>query len=173
MREEKTNIVLIGMPGAGKSTVGVLLAKQMSKDFVDTDVLIQVEEGRLLQDIVDNDGYMLLRAIEERVLLGLACKNCVISTGGSAVYSDTAMLHLKANGITVFLDVDIATLNSRVHDYETRGLAKRHDQTFAELFDERLALYRKYADLTINCIGRTQDEVCSDILRVVREAGES
>ncbi|NLI29497.1 MAG: shikimate kinase [Nitrospiraceae bacterium] len=152
------------MPGAGKSTIGVLLAKQTSKDFIDTDVLIQVAEGSLLQDIVDSQGYLVLRAIEERVLLGLSCCNCVVATGGSAVYSDAAMQHLKAGGMTVFLDVDIATLNSRVHDYETRGLAKRPDQSFAELFEERLVLYRKYADLTVNCIGLTQEEVCSKII---------
>ena len=152
------------MPGAGKSTIGVLLAKQTSKDFIDTDVLIQVAEGSLLQDIVDSQGYLVLRAIEERVLLGLSCCNCVVATGGSAVYSDAAMQHLKAGGMTVFLDVDIATLNSRVHDSETRGLAKRPDQSFAELFEERLVLYRKYADLTVNCIGLTQEEVCSKII---------
>lgn len=152
------------MPGAGKSTIGVLLAKQTSKDFIDTDVLIQVAEGSLLQDIVDSQGYLVLRAIEEGVLLGLSCCNCVVATGGSAVYSDAAMQHLKAGGMTVFLDVDIATLNSRVHDYETRGLAKRPDQSFAELFEERLVLYRKYADLTVNCIGLTQEEVCSKII---------
>jgi len=156
------------MPGAGKSTVGVLLAKQTSKDFVDTDVLIQVAEGRLLQDIVDSEGYLVLRAIEERVLLGLSCCNCVVATGGSAVYSDAAMQHLKTGGMTVFLDVDIATLNSRVHDYETRGLAKRPEQSFAELFEERLLLYRKYADLTVNCIGLTQEEVCSKIIMGMR-----
>lgn len=169
MDKEHPNIVLIGMPGAGKSTVGIVLAKQMSKDFVDTDVLIQVAEGRTLQDIVDSNGYMALRAIEERVLLGLACRNCVISTGGSAVYSDTAMQHLKAHGICVFLEVDIATLNARVHDYETRGLAKRPDQTFAELFAERLLLYRNYADVTVNAIGLTHEEVCSRIIRSVTE----
>ena len=163
MTDAKPNIILIGMPGAGKSTVGIILAKQLSKDFVDTDVLIQVSQGRILQDIVDNDGYLVLRAIEERVLLGLACTNCVVSTGGSAVYSDAAMQHLKARGLAVFLDVDVATLNSRVHDYETRGLAKRPEQTFAELFEERLVLYRKHADLTVNCIGLTQEEACSRI----------
>lgn len=164
---KKPNVILIGMPGAGKSTVGILLAKQMSKDFVDTDVLIQVAEGRLLQDIVDNDGYMALRAIEERVLLGLACRNCVVSTGGSAVYSAASMYHLKAHGIAVFLDVDIATLNARVHDYETRGLAKSPEQSFAELFEERLLLYRQYADLVVNCIGLTQEQVCARIIKGV------
>ncbi len=156
------------MPGAGKSTVGIILAKQLSKDFIDTDVLIQVSEGRILQDIVDNDGYMALRAIEEKVLHGLTCSNCVIATGGSAVYSDRAIRHLKGHGIAVFLDADVATLNARVHDYEARGLAKRPEQTFAELFEERLVLYRKYADLTVNCIGLTQEEVCARVVQGIQ-----
>ncbi|KAF0183178.1 MAG: shikimate kinase [Nitrospirae bacterium] len=169
MTPQKSTIILIGMPGAGKSTVGIILAKQLSKDFVDTDVLIQVSQGRVLQDIVDNDGYLVLREIEELVLLGLACDNCIISTGGSAVYSDTAMNHLKTSGICVFLDVDIETLRARVNDYEVRGLAKRPDQTFAELFEERLILYRKYADVTVNCIGVTQEEVCRSIIQGIQE----
>ncbi len=165
MTPQRSSIILIGMPGAGKSTVGIILAKRLSKDFIDTDVLIQVTEGRNLQDIVDNEGYMALRAIEEKMLLGLTCFNCVVSTGGSAVYSERAIRHLKEQGIAVFLDADIATLNSRVCDYEVRGLAKRPDQTFAELFEERLVLYRKYADLTVNCVDLAQEEVCAQIIQ--------
>ena len=91
LTQTTSNIILIGMPGAGKSTVGVILAKLTSRDFVDTDVLIQTSQGRTLQDIVDTEGYALLRKIEEEVLLGLSVRNCVIATGGSAVYSDSAM----------------------------------------------------------------------------------
>lgn len=159
-----SNIVLIGMPGSGKSTVGVILAKKTLRDFVDTDILIQKSLSRPLQDIVDNDGYLALREIEERVLLDLHVQNHVISTGGSAVYGDAAMHHLKADGIAVFLDVTLDTLEARVPDFSTRGLAKRPDQSFAELFEERNALYRKYADIAIKCDGLTVDEVCALIM---------
>jgi shikimate kinase len=168
MIHKRPNLILIGMPGAGKSTVGVILAKLASRDFVDTDVLIQTSQGRTLQDIVDKDGYLFLRKIEEEVLLGLSVCNCVIATGGSAVYSDSAMAHLKSGGIVIFLDVDMPTLESRIHDYGTRGLAKRADQSFADMFQERFALYTQYADITIKCAGLTHEEVCAGILESMR-----
>jgi shikimate kinase len=152
------------MPGSGKSTVGVILAKRTSRDFVDTDLLIQTHENRKLQDIVDHDGYVALRQIEERVLLGLSVRRHVIATGGSAVYSDRAMAHLKSDGRVIFLDVNLATLKSRIPDFSTRGLAKRPEQTLHELFDERFALYAKYADLTLSCDRLTHEEVCAAIL---------
>jgi shikimate kinase len=164
MTRSPSNIVLIGMPGSGKSTIGVILAKRKSMDFVDTDILIQRSAGRPLQEIVDQEGYMALRSIEEEVLLGLNCRDHVVATGGSAVYSHAAMEHLKKEGVVFFLDVDLDTLKSRIHDYATRGLAKRPDQTLEELFDERFALYTKYADVTIGCAGMTHEEVCSAIL---------
>jgi shikimate kinase len=164
MAETRSNIVLIGMPGAGKSTIGVILAKMMTKDFVDTDVLIQLSESRLLQDIVDNEGHMALRKIEENVILQMRCRNHVIATGGSAVYSKAAMEHLGSTGDIVFLDVDLPTLEARVRDFGTRGLAKRADQTFADLFRERRPLYKKYARITLECSGHTQEEVCAMII---------
>lgn len=171
MVESRSNIVLIGMPGSGKSTVGVLLAKRTGRDFVDTDVLIQTIHNRQLQDIVDRDGYLELRRIEEEILLKLDCRNHVIATGGSAVYSPAAMAHLKSRGVMVFLHVDLATLRSRVQDYATRGLAKRPDQSLDDLFAERLALYKAYGDITINCIGLTHEAVCDQIERVLPHAG--
>jgi shikimate kinase len=164
MHASPSNIVLIGMPGSGKSTVGVLLAKRTGKAFVDTDLLIQMQTGRSLQDIVDRDGYLELRRIEETALLDLSCRDMVIATGGSAVYSDKAMEHLRKDGIVIFLKVGLETLATRVSDYETRGLAKRPDQTIDDLFEERCALYRKYADVTIDAEGIGHEAVCERII---------
>jgi len=157
------------MPGAGKSTVGVIMAKKSSRGFIDSDVVIQISEQRSLQDIVDTDGYVILRQIEENALLELTVGKTIIATGGSAVYSDAAMKHLKKNGILVFLDVDLDTLNARVKDFGSRGLARRPDQSFEELFEERFALYTRYADITIPCAGLSQEDVCAKII----EATES
>ena len=166
----KSNIVLIGMPGAGKSTVGVILAKLTARGFLDTDLLIQTSERRSLQSIVDSEGYLALRRIEEKDLLGLECEGYVIATGGSAVYSQAAMEHLGADGIIVFLDVDLSTLESRVRDFRTRGIALRPGQSFSELFEERRHLYLNYADLVVDCTGMTQEMVCTAIIDGVQRA---
>lgn len=160
----KANLVLIGMPGSGKSTIGVILAKRSSHDFVDTDVLIQSLEHRSLQSIMDSEGYMKLREIEARVLQGLNVDNHVISTGGSVVYSDAAMQHLRSKGTTIYLDVSLETLRKRITDYETRGIAKRPEQSFADLFEERAILYRKYADITVKGDDMTQDAAVEFIM---------
>jgi shikimate kinase len=169
MFKNPSNIVLIGMPGSGKSTVGIILAKMTSRGFVDTDVLIQTTLGRTLQDIVDTQGYMALREVEERILLDLDCVDHVIATGGSAVYSHAAMMHLKSNGMAVFLNVELPILEARIHDYATRGLAKRPDQSFDDLFNERFTLYNKYADVTIECKDFTQDKVCEKIIHAITQ----
>ncbi len=163
-----SNIILIGMPGSGKSTVGVILAKMTSRNFVDSDVLIQTREQRSLQDIVDKDGHMALRQIEEDVLLSISETNHVIATGGSATYSDKAMNHLHQYGFIVFLHADLETLKKRITNYETRGLAKRADQSFADLFQERLSLYKQYSQLTIASSQRTQEEVCIEIIAKIQ-----
>jgi shikimate kinase len=161
----RSNIVLIGMPGAGKSTVGVILAKHTARSFVDTDVLIQTSEQRALQEIVDEEGHMALRAIEERILLSLDLTDHVIATGGSAAYSDAAMKHLRRDGIVVFLHVPFAEIQRRVRDFETRGIARAPEQSFADLFEERFALYRRYADITIACEDLNQEQVSETIRR--------
>lgn len=170
MVQVKTNIILIGMPGSGKSTVGVILAKQTSKGFIDTDVLIQTREGRSLQEIVDTDGHMVLRDIEEKVLLSVEASHQVISTGGSAAYSDPAMQHLRQDGIVVFLHADLTTLRGRIENYETRGLAKKPEQSFEDLFEERYRLYMKYADITVKNDGLTQEQVCTEIINKLSDA---
>lgn len=161
---KKTNIVLIGMPGSGKSTVGVILAKMIAKRFLDTDILIQNREQTTLQDIVNNEGHMELRRIEEEVLLSISCTDHVIATGGSAAYSAPAMLHLKKDGIVVFLHADLDALRARIHNYETRGLAKKPEQSFQDLFEERFNLYSRYADITVESSALTQDQVCDSII---------
>ena len=159
-----SNIVLVGMPGSGKSTVGVILAKQTARDFIDTDILIQNVTGRSLQSILDSDGFMALRNIEEQILCELECRNHVIATGGSAVYSQSAMEHLRADGTIVFLDVGLGVLESRELGLETRGIAKRPEQTFAELFEERFVLYSAYADVVIACSELSHEKVCAGVI---------
>jgi shikimate kinase len=134
------------MPGSGKSTVGQQLAKLTGRTFLDGDELIEKVEGRKLQAIIDHEGPAALRAIEERVLCGLDISNCVLAPGGSAVYSDKAMQHLKKDAVIVFLNVRLETLRKRIHNYDTRGIIRRPGQSFEELFEERYQLYKKYAD---------------------------
>lgn len=160
---KKSNILLIGMPGSGKSTVGIILAKMLNLQFVDTDLLIQKREDQTLQNIVNSFGHMRLRQIEEEVLLSIGVEKHIIATGGSAAYSEPAMIHLKQNSTTIFLHADLPTLTSRINNYENRGLAKREDQTFQDLFEERYALYLKYADITIESSGKSQEIVCDEI----------
>lgn len=160
-----SNVVLIGMPGSGKSTIGVLLAKKMSMQFIDTDILIQVNEGRTLQSIIDEKGYMELRSIEECHLTSMIFENHVIATGGSAAYSERAMKHLQRDGIIVFLNVTIPALLKRIHDFETRGLAKRADQTFEDLFNERFPLYMNYADITLDSSDMDPETTCDVIIK--------
>lgn len=167
-----SNVVLIGMPGSGKSTVGVLLAKRLGLGFIDTDLLIQQEAGRTLQDIVDRDGYQALRNIEEEVLLQLNVSRQVISTGGSAVYSEPAMHHLKEGGVVVFLDIPMQVVLERIGDYSARGISRRPDQSLEELFAERFELYSRFADIAIDCVGRNQEEVCDAVSAALAKARE-
>ncbi len=155
------------MPGSGKSTVGIILAKMTSREFIDTDILIQSREKRSLQEIIDTEGPMSLRKIEEEVLLDVTCENHVVATGGSAAYSDSAMVHLQAIGTIFFLHADLQTLKTRITNFATRGLAKRPEQSFSDLFNERFQLYQKYADRTVESSGHTQDEVCTKIIEMI------
>ena len=147
---KKSNIVLIGMPGAGKSTVGVVLAKTAALEFVDTDLLIQKQTGKKLQEIIDNDGIDAFLKIEGEVISKVDCKNSVIATGGSAVFSENAMNNLRRDGVIVFLDVPLAEIKRRVDNITTRGIAMKSGETLETVYNERLPLYKKYADVTVD-----------------------
>lgn len=165
--DTQRNIVLIGMPGVGKSTVGVLLAKVTSRSFLDTDVLIQSRERRRLQNILDAEGTSAFRAMEERHILSLDCHGHVIATGGSVVYSDRAMAHLKAAGIVVHLALPLPLLVRRLTDLDSRGVVMGPRQTLRDLYEERRPLYEKYADVTVQCEGRTHEQVVDAVARAV------
>ena len=159
----KTNILLVGMPGAGKSTVGVLLAKDMSMNFLDVDVYIQGHEGRRLQDIIDNDGIDTFKELEEKYLMDINVSSYIISTGGSAIYSKTGIDHLKNTSVVVYLSINLETLKERLGDFSTRGVVIKPGQTFLDLYEERCKLYTEAADLTLDCNGKTQDEIVAEI----------
>ncbi len=160
----RQSLILIGMPGAGKSTLGILLAKELRLDFLDTDVAIQVQEDKSLQDILEHQGYLALREVEEQVLLATECHQKVIATGGSAVYSQKGMEYLKSCGPVVYLEVPLEELRRRIHNYETRGIARRPEQSFENLFEERQLLYRQYADVTVNCDVMGPGEVVAAVI---------
>lgn len=165
--QQKKNIVLIGMPGVGKSTIGVLLAKQLGRYFLDTDVFIQVLTDQKLQDIIDNEGIDKFCRIEEAYVLCIERQNSVIATGGSVVYSEKAMQHLSANGVVVHLDLPLEQISRRVKDLQTRGLVMEKGKTLAQLYRSRDSLYRKYADITIECAGKNQDQIAAEIIDTI------
>ena len=150
---KKENIILTGMSGAGKSTLGVLLAKALGMDFVDTDILIQQREKRLLQEIIDADGIETFLKIEETIVSGLSAQRSVVATGGSVVYSEKAMAALKQSGRIIFLNVPFDELQKRLGNITTRGIVIRKGESLRGVYDERLPLYRKYAELTVDCSG--------------------
>ena len=163
------NVVLIGMPGAGKSTVGVLLAKTLLMDFTDTDLLIQKETKKALCDIINEKGTEYFIRLEEEVILKQSFMNSVIATGGSAVYGEKAMKSLRENGIIVYLKVSLPELIKRLGDITTRGIAMGKDTGIPELFSERSPLYEKYADFTIDCTAKTPEECVGIIAEKLKE----
>ncbi len=158
------NIVLIGMPGTGKSTVGVLLAKSLLMDFCDTDLIIQKKFSSPLCDIIAEAGTEGFIRAEENILSDLSFSNTVIATGGSAVYGEKAMKSLKSNGIAVYLDTPLEELEKRLLNIHTRGVAMKEGTTLSDLFEEREPLYRKYADITVDCSGLSAEECVERIV---------
>ena len=161
---KKGNIVLIGMPGAGKSTVGVLLAKTLGMSFIDTDLLIQEKEGRLLQEIIDGDGIKKFLKIEENVVLQVDAKNSVIATGGSVIYSKNVINHLKERGKLIYLKLGYDEIERRINNMSSRGIAIGKDQKLIDLYNERIVWYEKYADIIIDCSDATIEDVVQKIV---------
>ena len=157
------NVVLIGMPGCGKSTVGVLLAKALLYQFEDTDLLLQNACKQSLCDLLETQGLAAFKAIENRVLSSLVCDNCVIATGGSAVYGSEAMAHLKQNAVTVYLKITPEEAAARIQNITTRGIVMPAGCTLEELYRERAPLYERYADVTIDCTGLTVEACVSAV----------
>ena len=167
-----SNIILIGMPASGKSTVGVILAKLLACDFIDTDLLIQRRTGLRLSEIIQTRGLDAFLAAEEAACLSLSADNSVIATGGSVVYSDAAMRHLKGLGTVVYLAVDYEALLSRLHDVRGRGVVLRPGQSLMDLYAERVPLYRSYADMTVSEGNGSLEETVQAVYRKLNDDEE-
>lgn len=165
------NIVLIGMPGVGKSTIGVILAKEIGYQFVDSDLLIQKQESRLLKDIISSEGVEGFLSIENQVNASVDVSDSVIATGGSAVYGAEAMAHLKEIGTIVYLKCSFDTLNKRLGDLKGRGVVLKKGQTLKDIFEERRVLYEKYADIIIEENEKGIEETLSLLLDALHTLG--
>lgn len=159
----KSNIILIGMPGCGKSTVGVVLAKNMGLRFLDSDICIQEQENCLLHEIIAREGMDGFLAIENRVNASLQVEKHVIATGGSAIYGVEAMEHLSEIGTIVYLKLPYEEIKERLGDLVKRGVTFREGQTLLDLYEERVPLYEKYADLIVDCDGKPIREIVHEI----------
>lgn len=163
----KDNIVLIGMPGAGKSTVGVILAKIIGYEFVDSDLVIQKEEGKLLKDIIEAEGVEGFINIENRVNSSLKVHKSIIATGGSVIYGTEAMKHLKEIGTVVYLKLSYKTIDSRLSNIKGRGVVLKDGQDLFDLYNERTPLYEKYADVVIDEDSLTIEETVERIINKI------
>lgn len=161
---KKTNITLIGMPASGKSSVGVVLAKRLGKKFVDTDIVIQEKYGKFLKELIEEHGDEGFREIENEVNAGLDLDNSIISPGGSVVYGEKAMQHLKEISVIIYLELSYTAIKSRLGDLRERGITLKEGQSLKDLYLERVPLYKKYADITVNemkkSLAKTIDEIC-------------
>jgi shikimate kinase len=162
------NIILIGMSGAGKSTIGVLLAKTLGMDYVDTDIVIQQREGKLLQEIIDNDGIEEFMQIEENAVSELRLQNCIIATGGSVIYSEMAMNALKQGGRVIYLHVPYEEIKRRLVNVSTRGIVIKKGNTLEDVYEERVPLYIKYSDQTLDCSDKDTEQCLGEIIELVQ-----
>ena len=161
----RRNVTLIGMPASGKSTLGEKLAEKLGFTFVDVDRIIEAEEKRLLKEIIADEGDDGFLAIENRINAGLQMENCVIAPGGSVIYGAEAMEHLKKTGAVVYLKLSFAEIESRLGDLKKRGVALKEGQTLRDLYEERIPLYEKYADLTVECGGKSIRAIVEELSR--------
>lgn len=163
------NITLIGMPGVGKSTIGVVLAKVLGYQFLDSDLLIQKQEKRRLSEIIEEEGYRGFQEVENRVNAAIDVENTIIATGGSVVYCEEAMEHLKSIGTVVYLKLSLQALSKRLGNLKGRGVLLRDGQTLADLYDERTPLYEKYADIVVDEEGKDLEASLESLLEILRE----
>jgi len=170
--DDERNIVLVGMPGVGKSTVGVLLAKALSREFVDTDLCIQAGAGQRLQDIIDAEGMEAFCRKEELYVRSLDRSGAVLATGGSVVYSRAAMEHLAGTGVIVHLHLPLPLLEKRLTDMDSRGVVMAAGQTLEQLYEERRPLYQRWADATVDCTGLGHEPVVSAIIEALERCSE-
>ncbi len=162
------NIILIGMPGAGKSTLGVLLAKALGMGFLDTDIVIQQREGCILQDILDREGTDVFLLCEESAICSVEPHGYVVATGGSAVYSEKAMAHLARAGVIVYLRTPYEEISRRLRDISTRGVVLKNGATLRQTYDERAPLYERYADITVDCAEESMEQSLDEIIKKIR-----
>ena len=165
------SIILIGMPAVGKSTVGVVVAKRLGYEFIDTDLLIQKQENRLLKEIIEDEGIDGFLKIENQVNCDVQAERAVISPGGSVVYCQEAMEHYKKIGVVVYLRASFETINNRIRNAKNRGVVLKEGQTLEMLYEERVKLFEKYADITIDEdgkeLGETMELVLQSLCKIV------
>lgn len=164
----KQNVILIGMPASGKSTCGVIAAKVLLKNFFDTDLLIQGLEQSRLQELIDKKGTEYFFTAEENAILSLKLEATVIATGGSVIYSKKAMQHLKSLGTVIYLHLSYEKMLERINDLTTRGIVVKNGTTLLDMYNERIPLYEKYADVTINCDNNTVEQTVEKIIESVK-----
>ena len=157
------------MPGVGKSTIGVVLAKVLGYQFLDSDLLIQKQEKRRLSEIIEEEGYRGFQEVENRVNAAIDVENTIIATGGSVVYCEEAMEHLKSIGTVVYLKLSLQALSKRLGNLKGRGVLLRDGQTLADLYDERTPLYEKYADIVVDEEGKDLEASLESLLKILRE----
>ncbi len=162
------NIVLIGMPGAGKSTIGIILAKVLGYNFLDSDLLIQEQEKCLLRDIIEKHGLDGFIAVENQVNRDIRTTNTVIATGGSIIYGTEAINHLRDIGIVVYIKLSLETIDNRLGNIKQRGVVFKEGQTLKSLYEERCPLYEKYAHIIIDGEGLNTEELMEKIAEEVR-----